>query len=366
MNVLYEYQAFSREKYGGIPKYFSELMKHLPHSCSFELSVLFSHNQYLKEDSGFFRKITFPWPEKEFSGKSYLKKRIDYLNHQYSLKRVAENDFDILHPTFYDDYFLPYLKKPYVITVHDMIIFKFDGTEDDYTERRKKEANLIKGASRVITISENTKKDVIDILNIDPNKIDVIHHGFNPPSQAEKLEKFGNYILYVGRRVGYKNFSTMVKGIGPLMRQMKDLRLVCVGGPLEEYEINDLNRENILDRTTALRADEKLLSDLYANARVFVFPSKYEGFGMPILEAYANDCPVCLSNASCFPEVAGTAASYFDPLDPDSIEASVKRVLTEDAYRTELVELGRLRLTNYSWTKTASQTAAVYQKVLQS
>lgn len=365
MKILYDYQMFSREKFGGIPKYFCELMKNIPSEHQINLSVILSHNQYLKEDYDFFKKIIIPWPEKEFIGKSFFKKKIDFLNRQYSRHSISSNKYDIFHPTFYNDYFLDLLKKPYIITVHDLIIFKFKNTmyRKDLL-RCQMEEKVIKKANRIISISQNTKKDIVDIFNINPEKIDVIYHGFNKPDIKTKLNNYGRYILFVGRRDNYKNFKTFAKAASSLMKKESDLKLVCVGNPFEKEEIEDLKILKILEKTIALRVDEKTLNNLYSNAMVFVYPSLYEGFGMPILEAFANNCPVCLSNTSCFPEIAGNAATYFDPNDHESILEAIKKVLYDNSYKKQMINAGKKRLLNFSWAKTAEETIASYKKAI--
>ena len=124
MKILYDHQAFSNEKFGGISKYYCELMKNIPSEHKFNLSLILSDNQYLKEEYDFFRKMIIPWSDREFSGKSFLKRKIDFINRQYSRHSISSNKYDLFHPTFYDDYFLDRLKRPFIITIHDLIIFK--------------------------------------------------------------------------------------------------------------------------------------------------------------------------------------------------------------------------------------------------
>jgi glycosyltransferase involved in cell wall biosynthesis len=365
MKILYDHQAFSNEKFGGVSKYFCELMKNIPAENQVSLSLVFSDNQYLKEDYNFFKKTIIPWSDKEFSGKGFLKRRIDFLNRQYSRYSISSNKYDLFHPTFYDGYFLGLLKRPYIITVHDLIVFKFKDTlyrKDDL--RRRMEKEVIKNANRIISISQNTKKDIVDIFGIHPEKIDVIYHGFNRPEVKTKPNPYGAYVLYVGRRGGYKNFRTFVKAISNLLKKEKEMKLICVGEPFNKEEMTEMNELQILSRSFAVRVDEKTLNNLYSNALVFVYPSLYEGFGMPVLEAFANDCPVCLSNTSCFPEIAGDAVLYFDPRDHESILETIKKVLYDDRLKEQMINAGKKRLVNFSWAKTGEETIISYKKTI--
>jgi len=269
-----------------------------------------------------------------------------------------------LHPTYYDTYFLKNLRRPYVVTVHDLIEFKFkEQYRNDSLIPNMKE--IITKANRIISISENTKKDLIEILDIDPQKIDVIYHGFNYPSTIKTTSnEFGRYILYVGYRGGYKNFSTLANVFSKIIQNDEDLKLICVGQPFTKDESAHIKNLKINDRTIVIGANEKLLNELYSNALCFVYPTKYEGFGMSILEAFANNCPVCLSNTSSLPEVAGEAGAYFDPYDPDSIQNTIERVIYNKQFATEMVQQGNKQLQNFSWKKCAEETMKTYEKTL--
>ena len=201
---------FLIQKYGGITKYFCELIKNLSPEHQFNLSVLFSDNQHLKDDRKIFRKIYIPMPNNDFRGKSFLKRNAYNINKLCSRYHISLTNYDILHPTYYDTYFLNNLKKPYIITVHDLIEFKF---KEQYknNSRIPQMKQIIKKANRIISVSENTKKDLIEIFNVNPNKIDTIYHGFNKPVLNENINIFGRYILFVGIREGYKNFAIFIK-----------------------------------------------------------------------------------------------------------------------------------------------------------
>ena len=352
---------FLKQKYGGITKYFCELMKNLPIEYSYDLSVLFSGNQHLKDYN--FKKINFSLPARDFRGKGRLKTSFYNINKRYSEYKISSKKFDVFHPTYYDPYFLKNLKKPYVITVHDLIEFKFK-------EQYKNESlipdmeKIIKNADRIISISENTKKDLIDTLHVSPDKIDVIYHGFNPPKKKLGNNNLGRYILFVGVRTGYKNFSNLAKAFSELQRHDETLKLVCVGQPFLKDEIEELKSLKILYNTYLFGVKEDRLNELYGNALVFVYPSMYEGFGMPVLEAFANNCPVCLSNTSSLPEVAGRAAEYFNPASQDSILEGIKRVIYNKEYSEILIEEGKIQLKKFSWKNCATKTAETYQKTI--
>lgn len=365
MKILYDHQVFSLSKYGGASKYFCELMKHLPPDYSFELSLLFSNNQHLKDNWKFFKKINFPIPQKESRIKGRLKAKSYQLNNLYSKCIISSNNYNLFHPTYFNSYFLKYVKKPYIVTVHDLIAFRY---KDLYKNEnlRVQMTEIIVNARRIISVSENTKKDLVEILQIDPTKIDVIHHGFNRSNSSSILRShdYGRYILYVAARWGYKNFKTLAVAFSNLIREDSELKLICVGPPFSQEETAELKKLKIWEKSIAIGVNEETLNHLYAHALAFVYPSLYEGFGMSILEAFANNCPVCLSNSSSLPEVAGDAGVYFDPKDPDSVLHSIKKVIYDPEFSRRIIEAGNKRLYNFSWQKCTDETLKSYKKAV--
>lgn len=156
-----------------------------------------------------------------------------------------------------------------------------------------------------------------------------------------------------------------MQGITPLLQKEKDLYLICVGGSrFSQSEEDYLRGNDIRGQVIHTRLDDEELYYAYSQARVFVFPSLYEGFGIPILEAFSCGCPVALSHASCFPEIAGDAAGYFKATDPLSIQDTISLVLEDENYRKTLVRKGFERNSAFSWEKCATQTAKIYEECI--
>jgi len=223
---------------------------------------------------------------------------------------------------------------------------------------------------KIIAISESTKKDIVEILKINPDKV-VVTYLASSIHEAEEKNIFGGslpreYILFVGKRSGYKNFINCLIGMRDLLLREQGLRLVCAGGePVTSNERETIRKLNLEDKIIFLEASETNLRTFYKEARVLVYPSQYEGFGLPILEAFAAGCAVALSKTSSLPEVCGEAGEYFEPLEPDSIGKAVEKILYDDSKRAELIAKGKDRLKLFSWEKTARETAEVYRSVLQ-
>ena len=226
---------------------------------------------------------------------------------------------------------------------------------------------VIPRADHIIAVSECTKRDLQRIFNIPESKITVIYHGTDKsnyvPSPKGPVED--EYILYVGDRWLYKNFGRFVKSVVDVLNTHKHLNVVCTGSPFNYDEIQLLKENNVYERFIQrfIKTDQELL-DLYHNAIAFVYPSEYEGFGIPILEAYKADCPVMLNNASCFPEIAGDAAVYFEMNDKQSNFAEQFETLYHfsSVEREEFIKKQRQQLAKYTWDKAAQQLAEVYNK----
>lgn len=366
MKILFDYQTFTEQNYGGISRYFSEIIRLLSQDkeCNINIASLLSNNYYLNMYG--FNKSKF-LSSIHFRGKRRLMKVI---NREYAKMILKRNDFDIFHPTYFDTYFLPYIKnKPYVLTVHDLIYEIFSNDYPEANEIRNSMRELVWHAKHIISVSNSTKKDIINYYGIDKNKITTIYHGnsLKINLKAKIINKFNkNYFLFVGHRDGYKNFSNLLISIAPILKEHKIL-LICSGGNIankEEIElINELSIKNYVFIYSWL-LDEELI-DLYNNALALIFPSRYEGFGIPILEAFACRCPVLLSNSSSLPEIAGDAALYFDPISIESIRNTINNFLSlEKSEIAILKEKGFNRLEMFSWNKAYLETLEVYKKLI--
>lgn len=362
MKILYDHQMFSRAKFGGIPKYFCELIKNLPEHYDAEIAVLFSNNQHLKDNYQFFKKPYLPIPSQESRLRGHLRAKTYSINQFYSTQKIRQKKYDLFHPTYFDPYFLKVIKKPFIVTVHDLIVFKFPDVLRKQQQMAEME-KIINKAERIIAISENTKKDTIDILKINPEKIDVIYHGFNRFDGKPGENPYGRYILFVGARLGYKNFRSLALAFKKLIEKDPVLKLICVGNAFTPFEVEELRRLNIFDNVLQMGVNEQKLNELYFHALSFINPSLYEGFGMSLLEAFSNNCPVCLSNSSCFPEIAADAGIYFDPYDSDSIYETIAKVIYDNEFSNRLRQAGQRRLLSFSWKKCAMETALSYKKV---
>lgn len=386
LRVLYDHQIFEEQVFGGISRYFTALVANL-RAFDSEVAVVRSDNQHLLSLPDMRGRVQSPKREIDawlgsfnFRGKRRLfefMRRVRgepsdrELNRRHSLQRIDRGNFHLFHPTYYDPYFIAALgSRPFVLTVHDMIheLFPGDFPPGDPTSRRKRE--LCHRATRIIAVSESTKSDLIDHLDVDPGKIDVVYHGvtISPAGPADpfvaRLPQ--KILLFVGKRSGYKNFRFFVSSIADLLRQDRHLQLVCTGETFSAQERALFRRLSITGSVMHIPATDRQLTLLYRRATAFVFPSLYEGFGMPILEAFACRCPVVLCDTAAMREVADDAGLFFPPNSCSDLVAAVSRILTDHALRDELIERGSQRAARFSWQNTAAETAAVYQRAMHS
>ena len=359
--ILYDDQMFTFQRFGGVTRYFADLIYNLPaDEFAADIPMRFCENHYITDSYG--KKhdsISFP-------ANYRLRRRIYSLfNRSISKNAIKHSDFDIFHPTYYSPYFLGAIKerqKPFVLTIHDMTFERYPQNVLFYDRTIQHKKRLIAEADHIIAVSENTKRDIVEILGTDPSKISVVHHGYKPITEPAP-QLFEHYILFVGDRKGYKNFLPWLSAICPLFDSDNKLKVVCTGGAFTKAELSLFAEWGITDRVVHISANDAQMASLYRHALCFVYPSLYEGFGIPILEAFYNNCPICLSNASCFPEVAADAALYFNPNDADSMYNTLKEVVASQVLRNELAAKGAMRGKDFSIEKMVEQTCNVYRKL---
>jgi len=304
---------------------------------------------------------------------------------------------DLVHfPHFNVPLFTP---APFVVTIHDLILTHFPTVRATtlhpawYALKNLAYRLVIRVALRrarkIITVSQFTKSDLIKKFLVPAEKIVVTYEGVANLAKGrdslfvakldnqETLDQYHiprQFLLYVGNAYPHKNLEVLLKVFSRLHGERPELRLVLVGKIDYFYErvraaaaaLNLWQKEN---RNSAVifpgYVPDAQLEILYAEARAYVFPSLYEGFGLPPLEAMAKGCPVVSSDRASLPEILGSAALYFDPADPDDMAAQIRIILDDPARREALIVSGRAQAKKYDWWQCAHETLAVYQAALQ-
>lgn len=373
MNILLDPQIFIEQRYGGISRYYTEIFSRLSVQkiISVELPIYSSENEYfiesnLKKSKYKFQIYFFNVLKKlGISVRSRARKKNKKLLESAFLKQ----NFDLFIPTYYNDYFIEKIhKKPFVLTVYDMIheLFPEYFVNDPFFVSKNK-LLLMEKATRIIAVSENTKKDILKIYpHINENKIDVVYHGNSILVNMNiKVELPENYILFVGSRPNYKNFYFLARSIKNLLINNSGLVLLCAGGgKFTTEEINFIKSLNLVNKIIQKNFKEDELGIFYKNAKCFVFPSAYEGFGIPVLESMACGCPIVLTNYSSFPEVAGNAGIYFELDNSNDLNDKIEELLKNETLRKKHIELGLQQVKKFDWNIATNQCLEVYNKAI--
>lgn len=364
MKILFDHQVFAFQKYGGVSRYFYELKNALKNELKQDARIFapIHVNEYLRfgQTEGLCSWY-MPYPSKGLRHRTrLLQGPLDWA--------IKMQKPDILHETHYT---LTYRKKKpnqsmrIVSTVHDMIFEKFPEMIGDSDGRRKLKLESLNNADKIICISYKTKSDLLDFYPQFEEKVSVVHHGVSyvKPRDIAPDTLQDPYLLYVGTRAGNKNFSNFIKAIGSSEFIKTNFSLVLFGGgELKAEEKCLLADAGYSDKNLFhISGNDELLATAYKYATAFIFPSMYEGFGMPLTEAMQQGCPIICSNASCFPEICEEAAAYFEPDNLESMRYVMETTLGNSARLSELSKVGKLKSKNFTWLECATKTLAAYK-----
>ena len=361
MRVAFDEQIFAIQRYGGISRVFAELAHQFV--CNPALGIELQPvaaplvNEYILRDPVTARALVAR-PAKHW-GFSIARSLA---------RRRHKGPVDLVHNTFYlpralADY--PQAKR--VVTIHDMIPELFPHTRrrlDILTVKRR----YVETADHIVCVSESTKRDLLSIYGPVSSPITVIYSGVGSEFQpaAPPIPKWpGRYVLHVGHRGDYKGGRTLLEAFAKVKDHHPDVVLMLAGGGSmtreEHYQVASLD---LTDRVFQQQLPESLMPSAYANADLFVFPSEYEGFGLPALEAMASGTPVVLCNSSALSEVGGQAAVYFPPGSVKELAQAIGDSLGDSVRRTELIQAGLERAQRFTWFSTARSLANVYRTVV--
>jgi len=366
MKIAFDHQTFNIQSYGGISRYYTVLVRELlKQGQNIGVFAGVHRNNYLSSlPSDVVRglKLNRYPPKSRWVFQAY--------NHCLANFQMNNWQADVVHETYYSSLPLPKTKAPRVTTVYDMIheLYPQMFSKRDKTTHWKRKT--FERVEQIISISQSTKNDLIEIFGVDEAKISVIHLGvdmsFSQYYPEQNRESQRPFLLYVGERGGYKNFQSVLQALSSSNQLKNDFDLVAFGGgKFSNKELNLISSFGFDEkRVRQLGGSDEKLKELYHLASAFIYPSLYEGFGMPPLEAMVCSCPVISSNTSSMPEVIGDAGEYFDPTNVDELMAAIENVVYSPARSGELKLLGKERIESFSWEMTAKNTLDVYQRVI--
>jgi glycosyltransferase involved in cell wall biosynthesis len=287
---------------------------------------------------------------------------------RYFVRMRPRTSVDVIHNTFYLPHGLAgYPKARRVVTVHDMIpelLPKSRRRLDFITLKRR----YVMSADHVICVSEATRNDMLRVYGDIKAPISVVYHGVDPifrPGDPRVPGLPDRYLLFVGNRGQYKDANVLLNAFANLRAKDDTLDLVFTGGGAFSRAERAQHQElRIADRISQVSLKDTVMSGAYGNALMCVFPSRFEGFGLPALEAMASGIPAVVARATSLPEVGGDAAAYFEPGRADQLADLISEILGDSALRTRMVAAGLERAGQFTWATAAERTADVYRSML--
>ncbi len=362
MKIVFNNTIFFHQRYGGISRYITCLANQLiKNGLDVKIVAPLFKNIYLNQI-----------PKKNIIGK-YIKrfpplKIFEFYSDYIFEKYINKHQPRIVHDTYYSKNLLSCKNSAKIVTMHDLIHKKFPHYYDGI-KKRLLLTKILNDVDYFICVSRNTQKDLIDYYNVPENKTSVIYHGAEHLNKAEIknkpniLEK--PYVLYIGSRSRYKNFNIIPKAFSE-SKFKNEFNIVCFGGnAFSDKEKNYFKKLNF-DQNQIIQIDgnDEVLFHLYSNARTLIFPSIYEGFGLPLVESMYCGCPIISSNTSVMPEICGNAAEYFNPYNSEELSVAINKIVYSDNCRLKLINNSKSNVKKFTWKKCAEKTINVYNKFI--
>jgi glycosyltransferase involved in cell wall biosynthesis len=364
MRILYDHQVFSLQDAGGASRYHFELIRNLQRLNEVTIEVLMGLNGSVMPFGALQQART-----RVLGRKTGIKPGLARyaINELFSaLIAPLRGRVDIYHPTLYRA--LPWVRRRrIVVTHHDCIHERFPTLFPNAASIVEAKRKLFAQADAIVCVSESSRRDLLHFYNVADDKTHVVYHGFSPLPlpEGDAPDRIEPYLLYVGSRAGYKNFGLLLEAFSR-SGLAGNYRLLAVGGgsftPAEEERIASLKLSGSV--TVVPKTDDATLARAYRDAALFIYPSLYEGFGFPPLEAMSLGCPVLVNRTSSLPEVCGDAAFYFDAADPGELSRCLTSILADDQGRAAKLKLGAQQVRLYDWSQTARRTLDLYRSVL--
>jgi glycosyltransferase involved in cell wall biosynthesis len=371
INVIFDHTIFKGLSYGGIPRYICMLAEELSKLPNVYVTVLggYTDNHYIHELKPHTQLNVVYWKRKsKLKLRSFMKFWFNFLA-KHVLKKLAKDDCSLIyHPTYLET--IPEFHKQAtctVCTVHDMIpeLFKKEYAGSWYVPAKKEQIAL---AHAIIPVSQSTANDLVRLYPQVASKVNVILSGLKTPStQHHTQPPFTQpYFLMIGERGGTKNGIHAFAAFNETVKIFPNTLLVACGkASLRSNELEFIAAHNLQNNILHRSPTDEELDALYQHAQGLIYPTRYEGFGFPVLEAMQRNCPVITCNVSSIPEVGGNAVLYTDPDDVAKTASLMKRLLNEPALREDLIRKGREQAKQFSPKHMAEETLNVYRKAIQ-
>lgn len=367
-NIIYDHQTFIAQEFGGISRYICELAARVHRIQGFSARVVapLHRNAYLPNTPVPQSAMRVPV---RFRGESRVYRVI---NEALSPALTAAASPSLIHQTYYSPLATRKSHTPIVLTVFDMIheLFPDNFPPTDPIVRCK--AACVAAADHVLCISQSTANDLMRLFGVPAEKISITYLAYSDIFAQTSVTNevpphVRPYVLYVGHRRGYKNFETALRAYSSSARLRQEFDLVTFGGPASFSATEQATMANLSLRAGSvvrLGGSDEALARAYRHARAFIYPSRYEGFGIPPLEAMASGCVTVCSDSSSIPEVVGDAGLLFNPEDVDEARQALEDACFDEALRAQLLTRGSARVREFSWDRCALETVAAYRQTI--
>ena len=359
MKILFNNTIFFNQRFGGISRYFVNLINGLN---DFNIEYLIS--------SPIYKNIYLEKIKKNKIRGIYLKRFPNYKfikNTNNILEKLILRKFDpkIIHDTYYSQNLYENTKYKKVITIHDLIHEKYKEIYNkNIIAKLNDKKKAIENSDSIICVSESTKIDLLNTYNISDKKVKVIYHGADHLDNVDikniDIDIDKNFILFIGARSKYKNFELLIKAFSYSKRLKKNFDLICFGGgKFSKNEMEVISKFNVLDNIKLIvKNDDATLKFLYSKAALLAVTSELEGFGLPILEALKNNCKVLASNIPVFKEIGKEYINYFEKNNVDSLIYELERNI--DSIIDSKNQLKHVE--NFKWSLCAKKTFELYDQ----
>ena len=363
MDILYDGFIFDSQLAGGINRYFRNLIDRLPPEVTPVLTAPTRREHCFPSNP----RLRLYCPPRDVFGLGKLTRLVKrfYLEGVERSRRV-----DLAHPTYYklfSDRAISRYRSPLVVTIHDMIYERFGPRFDPSGREVKAKREAVEAADAIICVSEHTKHDLMEVHHVPEERITVIPLASELSAEMARCETStvsAPYVLFVGNRAFHKNFARLMLAFAKSTTMWPELHLVVVGSPFTQNEESWVHALRLEERIIQMAdVSDGLLGALYRGSEALVYPSLYEGFGIPPLEAMSCGTVVLAARTSSIPEVVGDAAMLFDPYSVDELSECMLSLRHLGARREEYIRLGQRRAANYSWDLTAAKTLELYRRL---
>jgi len=361
VRVAFDEQIFAVQRYGGISRMFYELARQFIADPDLGVDLLPLSapviNRYVLDDAAVRDRLAVRQARHEFTALARTLMRVQ-----------PRRGLAVVHNSFYLPHGLAiYPGARRVVTIHDLIPEMLPRTRRRLDLLTVKE-RYIRSADHIICVSHATRLDLQDVYGSLRAKVSVVHHGVDErfsPGHPRPQALPEHYVLFVGNRGQYKDAAVLIDAFAALCSRYPDVQLAFVGGGgLTAVELEDLDRRGIGRRVVCVSLPDSQMAGAYGNALAFVFPSRHEGFGMPVLEAMASGTATLLARATSLPEVGADAAAYFTAGDAGDLACALDGLLGDEPRRRQLVEAGRARAATFTWTQAARRTRDAYREAV--